>query len=433
MTSRITKKIERFTQSLFLRDALSLAGGTAIAQLISLVTLPILSRMYPPAAFGEFAIFMTTAAITVPLVSLKLEQMVLLPESDKESASILLFIVAVGIISSIIIFVALVLLRGMVIRYPDFRLPGYWIALFPPVLFFMGLYQGLRFWTIRHKNFVMVSLSLIGAVLGGAIVSIVVSDAFGGEVMGVPGLVVGYFFQQMLGAVILMIGLKKYHGVFHGIRWNRIYKSTSAYKKLTLSLIISDWLSKLSQQAPTYVIGVMFGNGVLGLYSMAVRLTAAPTMLIANALGDVYRQRAAREFNNRRRFDSIFRKTLFLTTISGLPIFAVFIYFSPMLFVWMLGPEWVLAGEYAQILLVAGLASFITTPLDKGAVIVGASRFILGWNIARASSVLGVLIAGIYMRMSVMEILVLLASARVVLYLVNLRYEYMFSMGNTSV
>src|SRR3712207_8009502 len=47
----------RFRTSSFLKDTATLTFGTVLAQVINLLALPVLSRMYSPTAFGQLAVF----------------------------------------------------------------------------------------------------------------------------------------------------------------------------------------------------------------------------------------------------------------------------------------------------------------------------------------------------------------------------------------
>jgi O-antigen/teichoic acid export membrane protein len=177
------------------------------------------------------------------------------------------------------------------------------------------------------------------------------------------------------------------------------------------------------------MIGGVFGNAILGFYSMAERIISAPVALISNALGDVYRQRASVSWRESGSFDSLYWKTLLLTSVTGVPVFSVGILFAPNLFVLILGDDWRIAGEYAQIMLVGGLFGFITSPVDKGAVIVGASKFIILWNLARLLGIVIVIVATALFSLDIYLFVCLLTLNRVSIYLINVWFEYGFASG----
>ena len=142
-------------------------------------------------------------------------------------------------------------------------------------------------------------------------------------------------------------------------------------------------LGTVAVQLPVFMIGSVYSLGVLGFFSMAYRMVTLPSGLIAGAIGDVYRQRISAAYAECGEFRSIFVSTLRKTTLLALPPFVVIYFIAPILFEWVFGAAWRVAGEYAQILVVAAFFQFVFTPIDKGSVVVGATRYILAWHVAR--------------------------------------------------
>jgi hypothetical protein len=99
------------------------------------------------------------------------------------------------------------------------------------------------------------------------------------------------------------------------------------------------------------------------------------------------------------------------------------------LFDFALGTAWQVSGRYAQIMLVAGVFQFITVPVDKGAVIVGAHKFILLWNMSRLFGVISALALVFFFQMSIYSMIWFLAINNIFAYLTNLWFENKFSFG----
>ena len=66
-------------------SVLTLLSGTALAQLILFAASPVLSRVYEPAAFGQYALLSLGLSLVTVLASGKYEIGVLLPEADEEA------------------------------------------------------------------------------------------------------------------------------------------------------------------------------------------------------------------------------------------------------------------------------------------------------------------------------------------------------------
>src|SRR5256885_405341 len=87
----------------FARSVLTLASGTAAAQALLALSLPVLTRLYTPADYGALAVFSSTITVLLVLASLRFELAIPLPESDEDAASLLAlsFLVLAGIAGAV--------------------------------------------------------------------------------------------------------------------------------------------------------------------------------------------------------------------------------------------------------------------------------------------------------------------------------------------
>src|SRR5947208_15426676 len=69
----------------FVRDALTLATGGALAQSLSFAIAPILARLYAPDDFGLFSIYAFTLGVFAAVVCWAYEAAVVLPKEDREA------------------------------------------------------------------------------------------------------------------------------------------------------------------------------------------------------------------------------------------------------------------------------------------------------------------------------------------------------------
>ena len=73
----------------FKADVLRLVSGTSLAQVISLLAAPILTRIYAPEAFGIAALFASITGILSVLACMRYELAIVLPDNDREAANLL--------------------------------------------------------------------------------------------------------------------------------------------------------------------------------------------------------------------------------------------------------------------------------------------------------------------------------------------------------
>lgn len=423
-------KISRITESLFLRDALSLSGGTAIAQIIAFLSLPLLTRLYSPEDFGILALYVAISSLLAIFATLKIEQVIMLPDSDSKAFLSLIALCIFSFLFSIVIFLLLISLFDILLSWMNDYNDSMWLYYVPLSVFFFSCYQGLRFWLMRQKKFALISISLISSIIIGTIVSAVIGIFFKGDIINPPGLIVGYIAEGIIKPGIMLIGFFNIEkNNYFCLNLKKIYYSVLRYKKLVLTLLISHGISALYSRALIMAIELMYGASILGYYSMAQKIISAPPALIANALGDVFRQRASVLWRENQDFSGLFKKTLLLSSVIGIPIYAIGIGIAPDVFAIVLGENWRIAGEYASILMISGVFAFIATPVDKGAIIVGAHKYIFKWHLFRLISYLLVISVVGYSDYKMLYFLCLIVLVDVCMWVLDCMYEYRFSKG----
>jgi O-antigen/teichoic acid export membrane protein len=423
-------KISTIFSSVFLKDALSLSGGTAIAQVITFVSLPILTRLYTPEDFGILALYVAISSMLSIFATLKIEQIIMLPESDEDAENALLALFVISLLFSLLILILIFIFN----EYYSIKLDerpelGKWLWFIPVSVFLFSIYQGLRFWLMRNKLFKLISISLISAIVTGSLVSIVIGYSYKHLLIGPAGLLIGHISEGLARPIIMLFGL---HGssLFRTEKsFNKIYASVLTYKKMILTLLVSHGISAIYSRALIMAIDLFYGPAILGYFSMAQKIISAPPALISNALGDVFRQRASVAWREQANFSLLFRKTLLLCSLIGVPLYSLAIVIAPDVFDFVLGDQWRIAGQYASIIMVSGLFAFIVTPIDKGAIIVGAYRYIFNWHLARLFLYVFSIGLVYFYNYDVIYLLCLIVLIDVCLSIIDCFYEYSFSKG----
>ena len=73
----------------FAGDVLKLTTGTSIAQAITVLSAPLLTRLYAPEAFGILALFISITGILGVIACMRYELSIMRPESDQEAANLM--------------------------------------------------------------------------------------------------------------------------------------------------------------------------------------------------------------------------------------------------------------------------------------------------------------------------------------------------------
>jgi O-antigen/teichoic acid export membrane protein len=90
----------------FARNVLTLMTGTTLAQAIPIAVSPILTRLFSPAEFGVFAVYLAIVSVLAILATGRYELAIMVPKKDRDAAALA---VAAFMLS---LFVSLVILNA---------------------------------------------------------------------------------------------------------------------------------------------------------------------------------------------------------------------------------------------------------------------------------------------------------------------------------
>ena len=125
-------------KSAFFRNFLVLMSGTALAQVISVAIAPFLTRLYDPADFGVFGVYISIVGIIGAVPTLRYEQAMMLPKSNEEAAN--LFgdsLASVAIVATVAALVCIPF-GGRIAAMTDSPGLSHWLWLVPISVFLSG-------------------------------------------------------------------------------------------------------------------------------------------------------------------------------------------------------------------------------------------------------------------------------------------------------
>jgi len=152
----------KIRQNEFLRNILTLMGGTSIAQLIPIALQPLLRRLFEPEVFGIYSLYLTYVAVLVVISSLKWEMAIVIQKEDNKAINITgLALLTSFILNSLVLLIGLVFYEPLVrlLKFPEGA--GWWMLLVPVSAWLVSSYQVMNYWLVRNKAFFIISTNKI--------------------------------------------------------------------------------------------------------------------------------------------------------------------------------------------------------------------------------------------------------------------------------
>ena len=317
-------------------------GGTTLAQGIGILASPILTRLYSPVDFGEFAVIISVVGLLTSVASLRYEDAVVVPKSDVDAANVMtLALISLSIVGLITLIVV--------------ELTGGWLlaaigagslAAAPFLIAFVQVSGGaaavLKRWAVRTKSFGQLATnSLIYA-----IAMVVAQVGLGLLGLASAGLLVGLMVASMASAVFqARQTLRSHASAMRQVTWQGLRTAAWQYRRFAILSTPSSFMNALGLRAPTLLLAGLYGAGTAGQFALAEQIVGVSASFIAGSVGQVFTAQGARlAHDNPRGLHALFvRTTLSLAATAIVPATLAMV-LAPALFGWVFGQAWVDAG-----------------------------------------------------------------------------------------
>ena len=396
------------------KNILTLSSASIASQFITILGTLITARLFLPDDFGQLAFFFSLITLLTILGTLEYHRVISITEKDENS------FIALNLVAKLLFFFGLFLLiilfffDQFLIGFIGNKINYYWLYLLPVTLFASALFQSFSLLLNRFSLYKELAVSRVFL----AFVVVLLNVAFG--IYAVEG---GLIFGTTVGTFLAFLLI---FSISYRVFEKKIFQSnTKSEKKLSKDYINhpkhltpSVMFGSTAEQIPIFIFFLFFDLKEAGFYAMATRVIYLPLTLIANAVGEVYRQEIFDAFRTRGSFEDVHYRTLKKTIFMAL--FIPILYpLLPVIFEIALGSEWIPAAKYSQILLISLFFQFIITPLDKSSLLVGATRYIFFWQFSRFFLNLFAVAAIYLFQLTAVEYLYWLVAVNILLYLVE--------------
>lgn len=356
MRARLSKHL----QNGFVRSVSVLVGGTAFAQAITILILPILTRLYTPADFSVLAVYAGLLGVIAVVACLRFDIAIPLPEKDADGANLLAMALLLAFFVSVLIAIPCLLapnwLAG-ILRQPGLEA---YLWLLPLGVFLTSAYSALQFWVTRQKNFSLIARTRMTQSLGGASAQM----GFGWVGLTPLGLIVGQTISSGAGA--LGLGWRTWRNSrpllaqVSGVEMRRLFREYDRFPKYSS---LESFANNAAIQVPVLLIAAAALGPEAGYLALAMRVMQAPMGLIGGAIGQVYLSKAPEEYRAGRlgSFTETILGGLMKTGVGPLAFAGIV---APSVFSLVFGESWARAGVLVAWMTPWFIFQFLASPIS---------------------------------------------------------------------
>ncbi len=400
------------------RAVLLLSAGTALAQLVAVVTLPILARLYSPESIGSLGAITAVVAVLSSIASLRVEFGIVTASTDAEATELLSASFSFLLLSVVVVAGLSLLVTQLAGRQEVMGIGLFGVYSISALLLLTQAPLILRMWFLRTGDL----RGLARTSLEQACLRSVVPVAFGVLSGSLLALVLSDALARLLG---LFLALRT-RGIpmRYPWRWPSVGMLRGTLRSQQTHVrfgVPSALLNAVALHAPIPLMLGAFGSGAAGQFAMAHRILQAPLALLGRSTADVLHS----AFAGAVRTGTDAQRAVFLRTFLGLAAFGFVplcacLLWSDEIFAAILGDSWREAGRVAQALSPWAYAAFVVSPLSRVAQVVDGQRQKLAYDVVAVALVFGVFRVRSSTGMSFVQTAWFLSAAECVAYAVYL-------------
>lgn len=322
-----------------------LLGGSALAQLFTFISYPILSHWLTADKWAVFGVFTAVVTLFAVMANGGFEQAILLPKENGKSIALWrLCRTFTGIVASF--GVALLLIKGYF--HPEWlselHFGGIIVALFSSIYFegsiistVVLLNRAEQYKVLATGRAIQASITLMVQLIMAYEVSYISSALIWGWIAGQAA----HFIWLNIKAnqFILKNDTKEFS----------IYQVASEYKHFFRFAVLSSYINTISRQLPFLILPFWISDILLGQFTFAHKILSAPLGLIGATITQVFNAQSSK--SKRGEAEPIHGLTVQWSktiVIFGLPILFCIVLFGPELFAVLFGADYRDSGVMAQ-------------------------------------------------------------------------------------
>jgi O-antigen/teichoic acid export membrane protein len=387
-------------------------GGSLFSPLINFITIPIVARLYGPAAFGEWALLMSVALIVGQVSTLRYELAVVLADDDADAGRL----VGLSLLNILMISLVSLLAAGLIAARFETQAWASALLRYLPMFGLLVVALGIKVladgWSVRLRAFRMraASLGLMAGVTGGAQIGLYYlgQQSAAGMILGSLCGFAGAGLFLIIYLAVISPGTRP--------RFTELKRIARAHSKFPVFSAPYTILGNMRREGQKVILGAWGSASMVGAVALSWRLTNMPAQMISSGIRPVLFERAART-ENLKDLQPFLQRILLVLGLVTLPALVFFEFHAETIFRLIFGSQWDAAIPYTRILAIPAILFLQTNWLDRVFDVTGRQDLVLRLETIFSVLSLSGLAVGLWVFGSSQLAIVIFSSILVVYYL----------------
>jgi len=361
--------------------ALKIGTGTFMAQAVTFLFLPFISRIYIPEEYGKLSIFLSLAFILIPLGTLKLDIILVVIDNEDEADNLLIIAMLTSFITSLVTYpftlIYFIHFENLTLQNAALQSFLFSLLLLCQCLMVLSLQAVLR---MRQDNLIMASSFVQNSLI--SVIQLIL-----GKVQSTGEfLVIGFILGKALG-IFPMFNSIKQKIIKVKSSTVEIIPTLRSHAKSGRFLVLASFFDAASMSLPASAVGILFGLNYSGILGVTQSILTVPITLVGGAIGSVLiselakikRDNAGVLTNTDSPLAHLARPLLLAAAFFTLSTFLV----GPKIFDFLLGQTWSETSQLISWLAIPFGINFLWQPLSNLLYLESNWRIYLNFSILR--------------------------------------------------
>ncbi|MDP3443645.1 MAG: oligosaccharide flippase family protein [Ignavibacteria bacterium] len=345
--------------------------GSTFAEMIPICMAPFLTRLYIPEDFGRYGLIISVSALLAQFSTLRYENSIIIAKDSQE------VFFTWKLCEYLIFTIHVLFILAMTVTYSivEMLLPNYsWgnsFFLIPLVSLGSALFRVQILVNNRNENFSFASR--IKVVQASLIATFSIT-------LGIIYVQDGLIWALILGNLGGVLFLRPKLTNFPPPEIKKLMEVAKRYSNFAYYALPGELVNNATSRYPLMVFPFLFGNEIAGYLTLSYRVVAMPARFVANAVSEVFFQRASKEMRDKHDCRHLFLLTAGVLLIIGLLGFGSLYLLSDHIFEVFFGEQWKNTGEYIKFLIPLFLVSFVVSPLSSMIYVAEKQKWDFFWH-----------------------------------------------------
>ncbi|WP_414055453.1 lipopolysaccharide biosynthesis protein [Macrococcus equi] len=312
------------------KNGLMMLGSSVISQILLVLSVPFIGRLYSPEEYGLFTLFSNIAFLFIPIINGRYELLIINAIDKKEAYIFSRLSVVISIILLIII-----LPFTLVYFYISEKPLIFLIYLLVILILVSANNIATSYYSYKNRYDIVAYINFLRNLL-----LILFQLAFGFYNFGEIGLILGFVLSYFSGVIFSFKtwkDLSEIKNVDKNELKEKFDENIDQIKYSSTSIIVNT----LSMSAVVFVIDYLYSNSDVGFYGMSLRVLNIPITIISLSLSKLFMQEANKLLMETGTFKKILQKFSLILIIVSFCFFGP-LYFIPKRFISIvLGEQWI--------------------------------------------------------------------------------------------